>query len=94
VLDTNIIGPSVMAFLQIQGDADHVVPYGYARALGGLAPFKLAGLGGSRPRYTSQHLNVTAYIFKNAGHTPWDNNKEAFHVMMQQMLDFLQKEMR
>lgn len=92
VLDTNIIHPSPIAVLHIQGDADHVVPYGYKRAISGLAPFKLAGLGADRARYISCRLNFKEYVFKNAGHTPWDKDDDAFNIVFQQLLTFLQKE--
>lgn len=89
VLDTNIISASQPAMLHIHGDADRIVPYGYKRAVNGWAPFKMAGLAGSKARYTSQHLNCTEYVFKNAGHTPWDQSDADFEIVMQQIIEFL-----
>lgn len=91
VLDTSIISANQPALLHIHGDADRIVPYGYKRAVNGLAPFKMAGLAGSRQRYTSQHLNYTEYVFKNAGHTTWDRNDADFEIVIQQIVDFLMK---
>ena len=91
VLDTIIISVGQPALLHIHGDADHIVPYGYKRAVDGLAPFRMAGLAGSRPRYISQHLNFTEYVFKNAGHTTWDQSDADFEIVMQQVIAFLLK---
>ncbi|HLP20739.1 MAG TPA: hypothetical protein VK174_10575, partial [Chitinophagales bacterium] len=71
-----------------------IVQYGYKRAVKGWAPFKMAGLGGSRQRYTSQKLNYTEYVFPKAGHTPWDRDDAMFEIVMQQVVDFLWREVR
>jgi predicted esterase len=94
ILDTNLILPGHPPLLHIQGDADHIVQYGYKRAVNGLAPFKMAGLGASRPRYISQHMDYTEYVFKNAGHTPWDYDDNAHNIVMHRIIDFLSKEMK
>lgn len=94
VLDTALITPNRPPLLHIQGDADRIVPYGYKRAMEGIAPFKLAGLAASRPRYLSQHINFTEYIFKNAGHTPWDQEDPAFDTVMHQVIDFLYQKLK
>jgi acetyl esterase/lipase len=94
VLDTNLIGIGQPAILHIQGDADYVVPYGYKRPMKGLAPFFLAGLGASRPRYVSQRLDFSEYVFQNGGHTPWDHDSNALKIVIEQMLDFLNREMK
>lgn len=91
VLDTSIISADQPALLHIHGSADRIVPYGYKRAVQGLAPFKMAGLAGSKPRYTSQHLTYTEYVFKNAGHTTWDANDADFEIVMHQIVEFLRK---
>ena len=94
MLDTTLIGPGQPALLHIQGDADHVVPYTNKRAVKGLAPFRLAGLGASRPRYVSQRLDFSEYVFHDSGHTPWDYDRDALKIVIQQMLDFLNREMK
>ncbi|HLP50440.1 MAG TPA: alpha/beta hydrolase [Chitinophagales bacterium] len=94
VLDTGIIGNHQPALLHIHGDADRIVQYGYKRAVKGWAPFKMAGLGGSRQRYTSQKLNYTEYVFPNAGHTPWDRDDAMFEIVMHQVVEFLWREVR
>jgi para-nitrobenzyl esterase len=91
VLDTSLISANQPALLHIHGDADRIVPYGYKRAVNGLAPIKMAGLAGSKPRYISQHLNFSEYIFKNSGHTTWDQNDAEFEIVMQQVIEFLLK---
>lgn len=94
VLDTNLIcagGPSI---LQIQGDADHVVPFGYQRPVHKLAPFRLAGLGASRARYKSQRLDFSEYVFINGGHTPWDYDSTAFKTVVEQIVGFVNREMK
>lgn len=91
VLDTAIISIDQPALLHIHGEADRIVPYGYKRAVNGWAPFKMAGLAGSKQRYTSQQLNYTEYVFKNAGHTTWDRNDAEFEIVMQQIVEFLGK---
>ncbi len=93
VLDTNLIGPGQAPLLHIHGDADNVVPYGNKRAVNGLAPFRLAGLGASRPRYVSQRLDFAEYVFSKGGHTPWDYDSKAFKIVIEQMVGFLNKEM-
>jgi para-nitrobenzyl esterase len=94
VLDTNLIGPGGPPILHIQGDADHVVPFGYKRPIHGLAPFRLAGLGGSRQRYLSQRIDFSEYVFSNLGHTPWDHDKDVFKIMMAQVIAFANREMK
>ena len=94
VLDTNLIGPGAPPTLYIQGDADHVLPFGCARPAHGLAPFKLWGLGACRPRYKSQRIDVTEYVFTNTGHTPWDWDHKAFKIMLEQVVAFMDKEMK
>lgn len=94
VLDTNLIGPGTPPILHIQGDADHVVSFGYKRPAHGLAPFKLAGLGASRPRYRSQHVDFSEYVFSNGGHTPWDYDNNAFKIVVEQIVAFTNKEMK
>ena len=95
VLDTSIIaGQNLPALLHMQGDADRIVPYGYAKALYGLAPFKMGGLGASRYRYISQHIDFTEVVIKGGGHTPWNYHKEAFDAMLQQVVAFLAKEIK
>ena len=94
VLDTNIIGPGQPPLLHIQGDADRVVPFAYKRPIYGLAPFKLAGLAGSRRRYVSQKLDYTEYVFKKMGHTPWDNDNKTLAIVIEQMVAFMNKEMK
>ena len=94
MLDTNLIGPGQAPLLHIQGDADVVVPYGDKHPIGGLAPFRLTGLGGSRPRYRSQKLDYAEYVFNQAGHTPWDHDDKMLKVVMEQIIDFLNKEMK
>jgi hypothetical protein len=94
VIDTNLIGPGQPSLLHIQGDADHVVPFAYKRPISGLAPFKLAGLGASRPRYVSQRLDFAEYVFRNGGHTPWDNDPKALAIVIEQMVAFLNREMK
>ena len=80
--------------LHIQGDADHIVPYMYKRPIHGIAPFKLAGLGASRPRYISQRLDVSEYVLIKAGHTPWDSDSKTLNLVVEQMIGFLNKEMK
>lgn len=92
VLDTNLISRTEPALLHIHGDADHIVQYGYRRAVKGWAPFKMAGLGGSRQRYISQQLQYTEHVIKNGGHTPWDEDDAAYHTLLQQVVDFLSKQ--
>lgn len=92
VLDTNLINHHEPALLHIHGDADHIVQYGYKRAVKGWAPFKMAGLGGSRQRYISQQLQYTEHVIKNGGHTPWDDDDAAYHTLLQQVVDFLSKQ--
>jgi acetyl esterase/lipase len=94
VLDTNLIGIGQAPLLHIQGDADNIVPYTNKRAVKGLAPFLLAGLGASRPRYISQRLDFSEYVFRNTGHTPWDYDRDALRIVIEQMLDFLNREMK
>lgn len=94
VLDTNLIGPGQAPLLHIQGDADRVVPYGDKHPIGGIASFRLAGLGGSRPRYISQRLDFSEYVFHNGGHTPWDEDSPALKVVIEQIIDFLSREMK
>ena len=94
VLDTNLIGPGQAPMLHIQGDADHIVPYMYKRPIHGIAPFKLAGLGASRPRYISQRLDVSEYVLIKAGHTPWDSDSKTLNLVVEQMIGFLNKEMK
>ena len=94
MLDTNLIGPGQPPLLHIQGDADDVVPYGYKRAVNGLALFKLAGLGASRPRYISQRLDFSEYVLSGAGHTPWNHDSKALKIVIEQMIDFLDREMK
>jgi predicted esterase len=94
VLDTNLIGPGQAPLLHIQGDADYVVPYGDKHPIGGIASFRLAGLGGSRPRYISQRLDFSEYVFHNEGHTPWDHDSKMLKVVLEQMIDFLSREMK
>ena len=94
LLDTNLLGTGQAALLHIQGDADNVVPYTNKRAVNGLAPFLLAGLGASRPRYVSQKLDFTEYVFKDGGHTPWDHDSKALKIVIEQMIDFLNREMK
>jgi para-nitrobenzyl esterase len=94
VLDTMLIGPSHTALLHIHGDADNIVPYYYKRPVNGLAPFKLAGLGGSRPRYISQRLDFTEYVFAGEGHTPWDHDNNALKIVIEQIVAFLNKVMK
>lgn len=94
VLDTNLITSGHPALFHIQGDADHVVPYGYKHPIGGIAPFKLAGLGASRQRYISQKLNYTEYVLNKSGHTPWDYDQKALKILLEQMIAFLNKELK
>ena len=94
VLDTNLISTGGPAILHIQGDADHVVPFAYKRPIHGLAPFRLAGLGACRQRYRSQQLDFTEYVFIKGGHTPWDTDSKALHVVMEQVVTFLNKELK
>ena len=94
VLDTNLIATGGPPILHIQGDADHVVPFGLKRALYGLAPFKLAGLGGSRARYLSQGLDFSEYVFTNFGHTPWDHDSKTLKIVIEQIIAFTNKEMK
>ena len=94
VLDTNLITNSAPPILHIQGDADYVVPFGYKRPIHGLAPFKLAGLGACRPRYKSQGVSYTEYVFKNGGHTPWDTDTTAFKIVVEQIAAFAGKCMK
>ena len=94
VLDTGLIGTSEPPLLHIQGEADHIVPYGSAHPMGGLAPFRLIGLGASRPRYISQRLDFSEYVISNAGHTPWDHDSRVLKTVIEQMIDFLNREMK
>jgi len=94
VLDTGLIHTGQPPILHIQGDADNIVPYGYKRPVNGIAPFLLAGLGASRPRYVSQRLDFSEYVFKNGGHTPWDHDREALKIVLAQMIVFLNREMK
>lgn len=94
VLDTSLIGPNGPPILHIQGDADHVVPFANKRPVHGLAPFRLAGLGASRPRYLSQRLDFSEYVFKNIGHTPWDYDTKAFKIVVEQIIAFTNREMK
>ena len=94
MLDTSLIGPGQAPLLHIQGDADVVVPYTNKRPINGLASFKLAGLGGSRPRYKSQKLDFTEYVFSKGGHTPWDHDDNLLKVVLEQMIDFLTRVMK
>lgn len=89
VLDTNLIGRHEPALLHIHGDADHIVQYQYKRAIKGWAPFKMAGLGGSRQRYLSQGLQYTEHIIINGNHTPWDEDDAAYRILLQQVVAFL-----
>jgi len=94
VLDTNLICTGGPAILHIQGDADHVVPFAFKRPINGLAPFKLAGLAACRPRYKSQRLDYAEYVFKDAGHTTWDWDKNAFKIMIEQVVAFVDREIK
>jgi len=94
VLDTNLINAGGPAILHIQGDADHVVPFGYQRPVHKLAPFRLAGLGACRPRYKTQHIDFSEYVFINGGHTPWDYDKSAFKIVVEQIVAFANKQMK
>ncbi len=94
VLDTNLIGAGGPPVLHIQGDADPMVPYGYQRPVHKLAPFKLAGLGASRPRYKSQHIDFSEYVFINGPHTPWDYDSKAFKIVVEQIVSFANREMK
>jgi predicted esterase len=94
LLDTNLIGPGGTPILHIQGDADHVVPFGYQRPVHKLAPFRLAGLGASRPRYKSQHIDFSEYVLINGGHTPWDYDSNAFKIVVEQIVAFTAREMK
>jgi predicted esterase len=94
VLDTNLIGPGEPPLLHIQGDADNVVPYMYKRPIYGIASFKLAGLGASRPRYISQRLDFSEYVLIKKGHTPWNDDSKALKIVIEQVIDFLDKEMK
>jgi para-nitrobenzyl esterase len=88
VLDTSLIVSGAPPTLHIQGDADYVVPFGCARPVHGLAPFKLWGLGGSRARYKSQGIDLSEYVFTSLGHTPWDYDNKAFNTMLLQVVAF------
>ena len=94
ILDTNLIGRGGPPLLHIQGDADRVVPFGCKRPVNGLALFKLAGLGASRPRYISQRLDFSEYVLSNAGHTPWNYDSKSLKVVIEQIVDFLNKELK
>ena len=94
LLDTTLIGRDQPALLHIHGDHDRIVPYGYKRGVFGWAPFRMAGLAGSRPRYISQHLDYSEYVFTDLGHTPWDYNRQYLDIVMDKILDFLVKEMK
>ena len=94
MLDTSLIGPHEPPLLHIQGDADHIVPYWSAHPIGGLAPFRLTGLGSSKPRYISQRLDFSEYVFSGAGHTPWDRDSKKLKIVIEQMIDFLNREMQ
>jgi predicted esterase len=94
ILDTNLIGANQTSLLHIHTDADAIVPYGNKRPMWGLAPFKLAGLQASRPRYISQHLNFTEYVFPGLKHTPWDADDAIFETVMKQVVEYLDKELR
>ncbi len=94
VLDTTIIQQGAPALLHIHGDADRIVPYGYKRAVNGIAPFKMAGLETCRSIYARQQLHFTEYVFKKGGHTPWDRDDAMFAVVMEQLLNFLSSETR
>jgi acetyl esterase/lipase len=94
VLDTDLIHSGAPPILHIQGDADNIVPYGYKRPAGGIAPFMLAGLGASRPRYFSQRLDFSEYVFINGGHTPWDHDSAALRIVIEQVIAFLDREVK
>lgn len=94
VLDTSIINHNAPGILHIHGDEDRVVPYGYKRALYGVAPFKLAGLGACRSIYIRNKLPFYEYVFKGEGHTTWFDRDKDFMLMESQIVGFLSKEIR
>lgn len=89
VLDTSLISSGCPSVLHVHADDDHIVQYNFKAPFYGFAPFKLAGLGASKPRYISQHVDYTEYVFHHAGHTPWDGDDKAFAILMQQVFDYL-----
>ncbi len=94
IMDTDLISTGQAPLLDIQGDADHIVPYGYAHPMLGLAPFRLAGLGACRPRFISQGLDFSEYVFSGAGHTPWNFDSKALKTVIEHMIAFLDREMK
>jgi len=92
VLDTNLIRKGHADILHIHGDADRVVPYGYKKAIYGWAPFRMAGLGGSRLRYRSQQIKLVEYVCQNEGHCPWNPWNQQFKIVMDQIVLFLSSE--
>ena len=94
VFDTSIIKVGGPAILHIQGDADHVVQYGYKHALYGFAPLKMAGLGACRSIYAAKKLSFSEYTFKGKGHTTWDTNAADLEIVKAHVVEFLLKEVR
>jgi para-nitrobenzyl esterase len=94
LLDTSLIGRDQPALLHIHGDADRIVPYGFRYAINGWASFRMAGLQGSRPRYISQHLDYSEYVFLQEGHTPWYPYNKQFNIVMEQITSFLYREIK
>ncbi len=68
------IGPGNVPSFNAQGDQDNVVPYICAKAIGGLLPVRLCGLGEMEARYTLLNLIHHSIVYPGEGHCPWSGN--------------------
>jgi para-nitrobenzyl esterase len=77
----NLVGVNDIASVNAQGDQDLVVPYTCNKALYGVCPDTLCGLGSLESQYVAKGINHVSKIYVGQGHVPWDADATMFNTV-------------
>lgn len=77
--------------VNVQGDADNVVPYNCANAIGGAVQVQLCGLGVLQPAYAARSVYHMSMVMAGEGHVPWNADLLKQNTVDSFVTDFLYK---
>jgi len=75
--------------VNVQGDADDVVPYNCNKALGGLIDVNLCGLGSLEGALTANSLYHWSKVYAGDAHVPWNSDQTKLNTVDSLVKEFL-----
>lgn len=75
--------------VNVQGDADDVVPYNCNKALGGLIDVNLCGLGSLEGALTGNSIYHWSKVYAGDAHVPWNSDQTKLNTVDSLVKEFL-----